>query len=181
VNIENKAVVDAVVSIRDHAWKEFEHKSAAEWRLSFAIWTSFLAAAGALIASERFAPTPDWRIALVPVALIATGAHAAFLFWVQTRLAKSRTELRAAQARLQILVDGDAALAQSIGTLPNWAERESAEKETSERQPLRQPTFWVQLALTILLALTLIVVVGSVEDSPNRRQQPSPGTAVNGR
>jgi hypothetical protein len=151
----DKELFDAAVSIRDHAWKEFEHKSAAEWRLSFAIWTGMLVSAGAVIAAKPFDRIAEWPWVVVPLFLLLVFAHFLFLRWIQNKLAEIRDVLWAAHARLVRLVDLAPALA-SATDLPPWPTA-----PTAKRDPIRQATLWVQLALTLLIGWLLIAVVAS--------------------
>ncbi len=144
-----KVRFDALVTLRDHAWKEFQDKSAAEWRLSFGIWAALLGAAAAVIAAKEFRPAGGWQAILPAILFVLLGLHGWFLYWIQTKLAAARTLMRVAHEEMWGLA--------------------VREQQIAERDPwYEQPTMWVQLFITFLLAAVLYAVVYSLANTPLR-------------
>ena len=136
---DNKRSFEAWESIRDHAWREFQDKARAEWRLSFGIWAALLAAAGALIGTGR---TGSGVVPPVIAWIIVGGvvvAHASFLWWVQIKLQSARAYLSEAQEQMRSL------LSVSGG-------------KDSRRRIWKQVPMYVELGISILLAGVLIAV-----------------------
>lgn len=138
-----KRKFDAWESIREHAWREFEDKSRAEWRLSFGIWAAVLASASALIANENLLGNylmKQWPSWVFVVALGIVLGHFAFLYWIQTRLGEVRGILEQAQAEMRTLLG---ARAPTLKKRSNW----------------KQLPMYIEVFITILLIVVLYVVL----------------------
>jgi len=135
---EEKRKFEAWESIRDHAWREFEDKVNAEWRLSFGIWAALLAAAGALIGTGRTCSgVVQSAIAYIIVSGVVV-AHAFFLYWVQTKLQRAREYLLEAQRQMRSIL--------------NVGDREEL------RSIWKQVPMYVEFGISILLAGVLVCV-----------------------
>jgi hypothetical protein len=138
---DGKKQFDALAALCDHAWKEFEEKSRVEWRLSFAVWAAILSAAAVVVSTDAFEP-PTWAVLISGLVLTAIGGlHLWFLHWVQRKLGEARTSLSESQAKLCELV--------GLPTTPR----------SPRGSPWRQPTLYVQLALTVLVGCVLIAAL----------------------
>jgi len=146
---DEKRKFDALESLRDHAWREFKHKSRAEWRLSFGIWAALLASMSVLIASNK--PLvgnlmEDWLCELKLLAVAIPIGHIYFLHWIQIKLGEARDILNEAQNGM-----GEMLGAGSLTTkLHN--------KLTKPRSNWKQPPLWIESGITILLVVMLYVV-----------------------
>jgi small-conductance mechanosensitive channel len=139
---DEKRKFDAWESIRDHAWREFENKSRAEWRLSFGIWAALLASASALIASHQPLAVnlmKEWSCALAFLAFAILLGHFYFLYWIQTRLQEARESLSEAQGAMRHLLED--------------------EKPQPPRSIWEQVPMYVEGFITILLIVVLYVVL----------------------
>lgn len=137
---EEKRKFDAWESIRDHAWREFEDKSRAEWRLSFGIWAALLASASALIASGHSTieslmknVPPCWFV--IPALVIVIG-HFAFLWWIQSKLQGARNYLSEADTEMRKLLG-------------------SSEPKQKKRRVRNQFPLYIEIFITILLIFIL--------------------------
>ena len=137
-----KNLFDAFTVLRDHAWNEFQNKSSAEWRLSLAVWAAILSAAGAILSKDGFKPATLAVYASGLVLLAVGGLHLWFLHWIQRKLREARQYLSEAQSKMRELA--------GLPTTPTGP-RES---------PWKQPTLYVQLAITVLLACVFIAALG---------------------
>lgn len=130
-------------SLRDHAWKEFEDKSRAEWRLSFGIWAALLATASALLASGQ-STVASLRQHVLPclnlfIALVIVLAHFGFLYWIQRKLQKAREVLSEANDEMRKLLGA-----------PN--------KPIDDRSVWSQYPMYLECGITILLVTVLSLV-----------------------
>ena len=141
---DEKRKFDAWESIRDHAWREFEDKSRAEWRLSFGIWAALLASTGALIASGH--STAANLIKNVSLcwfaffALVIVLGHVGFLYWIQRKLQKAREFLFHAHVVMRYLLDGTVV-------------------ESEDRKIWKQVPMYVESGITILLVIIFYFVL----------------------
>lgn len=141
MNEDQKRQFDAWESMRDHAWREFEEKSGAEWRLSFGIWAALLASAGALIAAGT-ATVAIIRQQVTPCVIVLTVLvvviHATFLYWVHKKLQSARCYLFEAQEEMRKLL--------------------KTPSKQHKRSIWQQVPIYVEFVITILLAGIFLVV-----------------------
>lgn len=138
---EVKNQFDALAAFRDHAWKEFQDKSGAEWRLSLAVWAAILSAAGAVLSRDGFKP-PTGAVPVSGLVLLSVGGlHLWFLHWVQRKLGEARRFLSESQARMR-----------ELAGLP-------ATPVSPRGSPWKQPTLYVQLAITVVVGCVFIAAL----------------------
>jgi len=97
-----------LAKLADDRWREYEHKTQAEWRFSFGIWAVLLGATATLLnlpdSSDSLRPT-----LLVPLSLVLAGlalvGHWALLWWINARLAILRKEMKDILNRRRALLD----------------------------------------------------------------------------
>jgi hypothetical protein len=135
---KEKAKYDALQSLNDQSWAEFREKTQLEWRLSFGLWTAMVTAIGSILGGKAagvdIASPPS---AVVCICLGLLGLHLWFLIWIQTALRKAREHLRI--IRLEMW--------NSLGlTIP----------ETPSKTKWQQPSLYVQLGITLVLAAILL-------------------------
>ena len=77
-----KRAFDALHALAEQAWRDWDHKSRHEWRLSFAIWAALLAASAARL--QTSIEIPAWAVVLAGGFVFLF--HALFLRWIQKTL-----------------------------------------------------------------------------------------------
>jgi ferric-dicitrate binding protein FerR (iron transport regulator) len=140
---DEKRKFDAWESLRDHAWREFEEKSRAEWRLSFGIWAALLASAGAMIAAGATIAKFRQQVppcVIVLALLVVVVVQAGFLYWIQIKLQETRGYLSKAQDEMRKLLG-------------------ATNEPHNERSIWGQCPMYVELVITILLVGVLYVVL----------------------
>ena len=138
---EVKNQFDALAAFRDHAWEEFQEKSGVEWRLSLAVWAAILSAAGAVLATKGF-DAPTEAVTISGLVLLAVGGlHLWFLHWVQRKLGEARVSLSESQGMMR-----------ELAGLPTTA-------ASPRGSPWKQPTLYVQLAVTVLVGCVYIAAL----------------------
>lgn len=141
---DEKRTFSAWESLRDHAWREFEDKSRAEWRLSFGIWAAVLASASALIASGK--PSVGNLVNQLPsctfifFSFFIVLGHIGFLYWIQTKLQDTRKILTEAQDEMRKLLS-------------------ASKQDSEERSICKQVPMYVEASITSLLLAVLYVVL----------------------
>lgn len=87
--------VDHLAKLADDRWREYDHKSQAEWKLSYAVWAAMLAAGGALVTQHQ--AIDAGRGMLVGAAIFFSGAaliiHVSFLRFIHSRLGLFRKHI----------------------------------------------------------------------------------------
>lgn len=145
MNEDSKRNFDAWTAMREHAWREFEDKARAEWRLSFGIWAALLASAGALIGASTISKPPAFKYGAPIILIVLIIAHAFFLRWIQRKLEGARKYLWEAQGQMRKCIDI------------------SYKQGQFERSPWwKQPSLIVQLMITVVLACVLWIVVSGL-------------------
>ena len=138
---DSKRKYDALKSLNDQYWAEFQEKTRLEWRLSFGLWTSMVMAIGSIFAGKA-AEVDIARLKWPAVffCLVPIGLHFWFLWWIQRKLQAIRGY---------------------IATLRNemWAQLHLDKQEHANRNRFRQPSFYVQLGITCLLAAILLASI----------------------
>ena len=150
MNDETRRRYQALQSLNDQNWAEFQEKTRLEWRLSFGLWTSIVTVIGSIFAGR--ATNIDLNILKWPAVCLATslaaflcvaliGLHIWFLLWIQKRLNDIRANLRTVRSEMWELLK----LGKPISTRSKWV----------------QPSFFVQLGITCLLVIVLMSLIFS--------------------
>jgi hypothetical protein len=130
-----KRAFDALHALAEQAWRDWDHKSRHEWRLSFAIWAALLAAAAARL--QTSIEIPVWVVVLAGAFVFLF--HALFLRWIQKTLDAFRNDYHAFRSRMP----APATPAAAVVPRPPW---------------YKSPSVHTQLAVTLLLVVALVVV-----------------------
>jgi len=136
--MDDKSQFDALHALSEQAWREWDHKTRHEWRLSFGLWAALLAASAALL-QTTFRPHPG-LVALGGIVIFAL--HVVFLAWIQRRLREHRKEYRALRGRMPAPVRPEA----SAGGDQCWC---------------KSPSVWTQAGITLLLIAVFALVATS--------------------
>lgn len=133
--------LDALVSLNNQEWAEFQEKTQVEWRLSFALWTALVAVIGGILGGKATELLiPFWmKLGAVFVCVALVFLHLVFLLWIQKRLGHARSNLTVVRYDMWSLV--------RLGTPQGYGER--------RRAPC-QPSLWVQLSITLVLSGVLL-------------------------
>jgi hypothetical protein len=138
--LSNADQLDHLAKLADDRWREYESKSQAEWKLSYSVWATLLAAMGALLTRSEgvLVCRSTFMLIVITFGVFAFIVHWWFLNWVHKKLGSLRNEMNQILDRRRKLlnVDGSA-----------QADAESG------RESLR-----VQLCITVLLGALLIGV-----------------------
>jgi hypothetical protein len=143
-----KREFDALHALTEQAWRDWDHKTRHEWRLSFGLWAALLAASAAVL-QTTFRPHPT---AVVVGGLVVFVLHIVFLAWIQRRLREHRKEFLALRARMP----APATPAPSSGQDKCWCE---------------SPSVWTQTAITLLLIAIFAFV--AMSEVPSGKQTPT--------
>jgi hypothetical protein len=136
--MNDKAQFDALHALSEQAWRDWDHKTRHEWRLSFGLWAAVLAASAALL-QTKFRP----GLPLVVVAgIVVVVLHVIFLAWMQGWLREYRKEYLALRARMPALVRPEG----PTGRERHWYE---------------SPSVWTQAGITLLLIAIFAFVAAS--------------------
>jgi hypothetical protein len=136
--MDEKSQFDALHALSDQAWRDWDHKTRHEWRLSFGLWAALLAATAALL-QTTFRPHP---------ALVAVGGtvvfvlHVVFLAWIQGRLREHRKEYRGLRGRMPAPVRPEA-------------------PASGDQCWCKSPSVWTQAGITLLLIAVFAFVATS--------------------
>jgi len=151
VKEEHKRRYDALYVASEQAWRDWDHKSKAEWKLAFSIWAALLASATAVAKAEIVLP---WQ-AVGCVGLGIVALHFVFLFFIQGRLTAYRDKIMMIQngmyGLLGVQVEGDESKENR-----NWLVRFAGR--------VFNPSLLTQLGITTLLALSLTILSHRVVD-----------------
>jgi hypothetical protein len=152
---EAKREFDALHALSEQAWRDWDHKTRHEWRLSFGLWAALLAASAALIQTS-YRP----NLAAVAIAgVVVVVLHLRFLAWIQSRSKEFRKDYIALRARIPELVRPS----QPSGEDKCWCE---------------SPALWTQAAITILLVIVFAMV--AVSEVPTDKRPPTKTSDVYG-
>jgi hypothetical protein len=133
-----KSQFDALHALSEQAWRDWDHKTRHEWRLSFGLWAALLAASAALL-QTKFCP----GLSLVVLAgVVVFVLHVIFLRWMQGRLRAYRKEYLALRARMPALVRPES-------------------PSGRERCWYASPSVWTQAGITLLLIAIFAFVATS--------------------
>jgi hypothetical protein len=140
-----KREFDALHALSEQAWRDWDHKSRHEWRLSFGLWAALLAASAAILQTTFRPPLA----AVLVGGIIALVLHIVFLAWIQGRLREYRSEYLELRARMPAPVTP----AKPTGRGRSWCE---------------SPSVWTQAGITLLL-VGILGLVAMSEPSPSRQ------------
>jgi hypothetical protein len=126
-----KRAFEALHALAEQAWRDWDHKSRHEWRLSFAVWAALLAASAARLQTQI--PIPLWAVLLAGAVVLFF--HALFLRWIQKTLTAFRNDYHLFRSRMPAPA--------TPGDRPEW---------------WRSPSVHTQLIITLLLVVILAVV-----------------------
>jgi hypothetical protein len=133
-----KCQFDALHALSEQAWRDWDHKTRHEWRLSFGLWAVLLAASAALLQTT-------FRPGLIVVLLAGAAVflvHVVFLAWIHSGLRRYRKEYLALRARMPAAVRPDA----PTGRDRCW---------------FQSPSVWTQAVITVLLIVIFAFVATS--------------------
>lgn len=101
----DKRLFDSLKELENENWEEFQEKTRFEWRLSYAIWTSIVAAIGSIIAGKATSIVPKVHILIaLAICILPFAIHGIYLHWIQTCLRKTRTYIYKARKEMWKLV-----------------------------------------------------------------------------
>jgi hypothetical protein len=133
-----KSQFDALHALSEQAWRDWDHKTRHEWRLSFGLWAVLLAASAALL-QTTFRPG---LMFVVVAGLAVLVVHVVFLAWIHRGLREYRKEYLALRARMPTAVRPDA----PTGRDRCWCE---------------SPSLWTQAGISLLLIVIFALVAMS--------------------
>jgi len=160
---------DAIHKMSEQAWRDWEHKARYQWKLSFGIWIAQLSALSLVISGKaNFLIDASYFYVLLFVVFL----HFLFLSWIESRLRVMRNQMYTYVAAMETMtaVKSDA-ITEFIGhitkhkALPPWRRRIN---ELAYRYfaAFRKPAAFVQISITVLLAVILVAVLLSIESEP---------------
>jgi hypothetical protein len=151
VSPQDKTRFDALHALSEQWWRDWDHKSQGEWRLSFGIWAALLASAAAV--TKSLVPIP-LVLAIVAGATVVT-VHVMFLMWIHGTLRENRAHMRVCQKEMAKLAGLEL-------------------KDEGWRPVFRKVSFLVQGVITLLLALVLVLMsVGRPSQAPAPAKPPT--------
>jgi len=136
--VDDKAQFDALHALSEQAWRDWDHKTRHEWRLSFGLWAALLAASAAVLQSS-FRPPFTYVIAGGIAVFVL---HVVFLAWIQGRLKEYRKEYSALRSRMPAPVKPETSAVHD----GCWC---------------RSPSLWTQATITLLLIAVFGIVAAS--------------------
>ncbi len=135
MNENDQRQFDALHKLSEQSWRDWDHKTRHEWRLSFGIW-------GALLASCALATKVTVGVsivALIPVGVVVLSVHVFYQRWLQRALNQYRRQDHEYQGKMCRLVGLEV-------------------RELSQRAWWRHPALWTQTTITALLVLVAILI-----------------------
>jgi hypothetical protein len=87
--------LDHLANLADDRWREYENKSQAEWKLSYSVWATLLAAIGTLLTKNHYVLACSFVLVLIAIVFVALAfiVHWWFLDWVHEKLGSLRNEM----------------------------------------------------------------------------------------
>src|SRR5439155_25042567 len=87
--------LDHLAKLADDRWREYQSKSQAEWKLSYSVWATLLAATGGLLTKTEGLLVCRSTLLLIVIvfAVLALIVHWWFLDWVHDKLGTLRKEM----------------------------------------------------------------------------------------
>lgn len=142
---DTKRTFDSLHALSEQEWRDWDHKTRHEWRLSFGLWGALLAASGALLSTD-YRPS---GIAISLIGALVIVLHVGFLAWIQTRLRDYRRAYLALRNRMPESV-----------TPP--------ELTSSDSSWYASLSLWTQVIITLLLILVFALIASAT--APNDDQ-----------
>jgi len=141
---DEERIFDSLSALEKQQWREIENKIKLEWRLSFAIWGSLLAASAAIIGGKlHFRNLPMEQIMLSSLAIVffVVTLHVLFLYWIQQSLQIRRESLWV--------------LRKAMGELIPI----SIQRGKYNRKIYKQVSVYVQILISVLLSIIFLYAV----------------------
>ena len=158
MNEEAKREFDSLHSLSEQAWRDWDHKSKHEWRLSFGLWAALLAASAAVLQTD-FRPKPPQSEIVLGGLLFLIVLHVWFLAWIQGRMWDYRTEFLQLCARM-----------------PDPVRPPKPPDRT--RCWCKSLSLWTQAVITLLLAAVLGLIV--LSEPSSKKPTPTKGQGLSG-
>ena len=156
---EQRYFFQSCQELTEQHWRDWDHKTRYEWKLSFGYWAALLTMTAAVL-KERI-DVPIWLLAsFCGIALIL---HLNFLRWIQSKLKNNRAEISLIQKKMREMVCIEAALETSVSDRDKW---------------WLQVSLWTQAGITLLLTLVLVFSAIAVQDSANKALHPTAAVAA---
>ena len=143
-----KRQFDALHALTEQAWRDWDHKTRHEWRLSFGLWAALLAASAVLL-QTTFRPHPT---AVVVGGIAAFVLHVVFLAWINGKLREHRKDFIALRARMPA----------PVTPVPPSGE---------DKCWCQSPSLWTQAGITLLLIAIFAFV--AMSEVPSGKQTPA--------
>lgn len=147
VSEDAKREFDALHALSEQVWRDWDHKSKHEWRLSFGLWAALLASSAALLQTE-YRPTQTQTLIIGGGLVVLILLHVWFLAWIQGRLWDYRTEYLDLRQRMPEPV-------------------KPVKPSDRSRCWCKSPSLWTQVVVTLLLSAVLAMVALS---EPSKKQ-----------
>jgi len=139
MNEDTSREYQALQSLNDQNWAEFQEKTRLEWRLSFGLWTSIVTVIGSIFAGRATGVEfTNFKLPAMCLCVALIGLHMWFLRWIQKRLKDIRANLKTVRCEMWKLL--------GLGTPVN-----------SRRK--KQPSFFVQLGITCVLVIVILSLI----------------------
>ena len=155
---DEKRKFDSLSILEAQQWREIENKIKLEWRLSFAIWGSLLAASAAIIGGKlQFRNLPIEQIIFTGLVIVLVVIlHVLFLYWIQRSLQRRRESMWLLRKAMEELIPI------------------SIQRSKYNRKISKQISIYVQVLISVLLSIIFLYVVSLTpkdNESPNKALQ----------
>jgi hypothetical protein len=105
MNPTDKVQFEALDAFRGRLWQEYEDKSKVEWRFSYSLWATLLAASGVVVANNATVGNLGVSGGVAfGIAAVATFLEAIMLCWIHKRLCQTRQKLQVIDAAMVSLL-----------------------------------------------------------------------------
>ena len=141
---DEKRIFDSLSNLEEQQWREIENKIKLEWRLSFAIWGSLLAASAAIIGGKlhfRNLPIEQIMLSVLVIIFLVVILHVLFLYWIQRSLQRRRKSLWVLRKAMEELIPI------------------SIQKGEYNRKIPKQVSIYVQVLISVLLSIIFLYVM----------------------
>jgi hypothetical protein len=92
---------ESLYALSEQAWRDWDHKTKHEWKLSFGIWAALLASAAGFDKVRVEVPIGI----IIAIGLVIFTIHLIFLWWVQIRLKDYRSEMGVLTTQMRVLAE----------------------------------------------------------------------------
>ena len=149
---------DGLYQLAEQAWRDWDHKTKYQWRLSFSIWGTQLAATSAVISEKVPISSVYGFILIVAVILI----HVFFMSWIEVRIRYFRSQMYTYVGEMEKMVNICSA------GLTEFREKKKEDNDCkrffySVFAWFLKPAARVQILITILLAMIFWLALKSIE------------------